>query len=143
MKRGRLEHPEEAASRVERARTGLAGYFNQLIGARRGHQGDDLLGALIAAEEEGDRLSSQELLVQSIGLLIAGDDGYASARGFGRTASPGTFGHNGAGGQLAWADPATGLSLGYTTNGFDRHEVRQPKRGAAIGALAALCTTPT
>lgn len=79
---------------------------------------------------------------RSIGLLIAGDDGLSSARGFGRTVSPAAFGHNGAGGQLAWADPATGLSLGYTTNGFDRHEVRQPKRGAAIGALAALCTTP-
>ena len=39
---------------------------------RRGQEGDDLLGALIAAEEEGDRLSSEELLVQSIGLLIAG-----------------------------------------------------------------------
>ena len=32
-----------------------------------------------------------------------------------------------------------GLSLGYTTNGFDRHEVRQPKRGAALGSLAGLC----
>ena len=76
---------------------------------------------------------------RSLGLLIAGDDGFSSARGFGRTVSADAFGHNGAGGQLAWADPATGLSLGYTTNGFDRHEVRQPKRGAAIGALAGLC----
>ncbi|MDH4145114.1 MAG: beta-lactamase family protein [Acidimicrobiia bacterium] len=79
---------------------------------------------------------------RSLGLILAGDDGYSSARGLGRTVSAGAFGHNGAGGQLAWADPASGLSLGYTTNGFDRHEVRQPKRGAAIGALAALCRTP-
>jgi CubicO group peptidase (beta-lactamase class C family) len=55
--------------------------------------------------------------------------------------SPEAFGHNGAGGQLAWADPATGLSLGYTTNAFDRHEVRQPKRGTSIGSLAARCAT--
>ena len=40
--------------------------------------------------------------------------------------SPGTFGHNGAGGQIAWADPATGLSFAFVTNGYDRHEVRQP-----------------
>jgi hypothetical protein len=64
--------PPELVERVERARTGLAGYFNQLIDARRKHPGDGLLDALIAAEEEGDRLSAQELLIQSIGLLIAG-----------------------------------------------------------------------
>ena len=76
---------------------------------------------------------------RSIGLILAGDDGFSSARGLGRTVSAGAFGHNGAGGQLAWADPATGLSLGYTTNGYDRHEVRQPKRGAAIASFAGLC----
>lgn len=64
--------PPELVARVEKARNGLAGYFNQLIEARRGQQGDDLLSTLIAAEEEGDRLSTQELLIQSIGLLIAG-----------------------------------------------------------------------
>jgi len=64
--------PPELVARVEKATTGLAGYFNGLIEERRGKRSDDLLGRLIAAEEEGDRLSSQELLVQSIGLLIAG-----------------------------------------------------------------------
>lgn len=64
--------PRELVERVERARNGLAGYFNRLIDSRRGRPSDDLLGALIAAEEEGDRLSTMELLVQSIGLLIAG-----------------------------------------------------------------------
>ena len=73
---------------------------------------------------------------RSLGLLLAGDDGYANIRGLGRTVSPGAFGHNGAGGQLAWADPATGLSLGYTTNGYDRHAVRQPRRGTSIGSIA-------
>jgi cytochrome P450 len=64
--------PPELVERVEKARNGLAAYFNQLIDSRRGRPSEDLLGALIAAEEEGDRLSSMELLVQSIGLLIAG-----------------------------------------------------------------------
>jgi hypothetical protein len=40
---------------------------------------------------------------------------------------------------LAWADPATGLSLGYVTNGYDLHEVRQPRRGTSISSLAAVC----
>ena len=64
--------PPELVEKVERARLGLAGYFHQQIEARRGHLGDDLLSTLIAAEEEGDRLRADELLIQSIGLLIAG-----------------------------------------------------------------------
>jgi cytochrome P450 len=50
----------------------LADYFRALIDERRRHLGDDLLSALIRAEEEGDRLGPDELLVQAIGLLIAG-----------------------------------------------------------------------
>jgi CubicO group peptidase (beta-lactamase class C family) len=76
---------------------------------------------------------------RSLGLILAGDDGYSHIRGLGRTVSPGTFGHNGAGGQLAWADPVTGLSLGYTTNGYDLHVVREPRRGTAISSLAGVC----
>jgi CubicO group peptidase (beta-lactamase class C family) len=76
---------------------------------------------------------------RSLGLILAGDDGYSHIRGLGRTVSPGAFGHNGAGGQLAWADPATGLSLGYTTNGYDLHVVREPRRGTAISSLAGEC----
>lgn len=76
---------------------------------------------------------------RGLGVILAGDDGMANIRGLGRTVSPGAFGHNGAGGQLAWADPATGLSLGYVTNGYDRHEIRQPRRGTSISSLAAVC----
>ena len=79
---------------------------------------------------------------RTLGLLVAGDDGYAHARGFGRTVSPAAFGHNGAGGQIAWADPATGLSFAFVTNGYDRHEVRQPKRTTALGSLAAVTAPP-
>ena len=79
---------------------------------------------------------------RSLGLILAGDDGKSNLRGLGRSVSPQAFGHNGAGGQLAWADPISGLSLGYVTNGYDRHEIRQPRRGTAIGTLAGLCTTP-
>ena len=68
---------------------------------------------------------------RSLGLLLAGDDGFSNVRGLGRTVSPRAFGHNGAGGQLAWADPATGLSFGYCTNGIDQHVVREPRRGTA------------
>src|SRR5881296_2298095 len=44
----------------------------EMLAARRTRLGDDLLSALIRAEEEGDRLSPSELISQAIGLLIAG-----------------------------------------------------------------------
>jgi len=74
---------------------------------------------------------------RTLGLVVAGDDGMAHRRGFGRTASPRAFGHNGAGGQLAFADPATGLSVGYLTAGMDQHMIRQQRRDTAIASLAA------
>jgi CubicO group peptidase (beta-lactamase class C family) len=76
---------------------------------------------------------------RALGVWIAGDDGNANMRGFGRTNSPSAFGHGGAGGQIAWADPATGISFGYCTNGFDRDPVRQGRRGTGLSSRAAEC----
>ncbi|MDZ7670393.1 MAG: serine hydrolase domain-containing protein [Gammaproteobacteria bacterium] len=76
---------------------------------------------------------------RALGLIIAGGED-RHLRGFGRPNSPESFGHNGAGGQLAWVDPASGLSLGYVTSGHDRNPIRQARRGVAISSLAAeLC----
>jgi CubicO group peptidase (beta-lactamase class C family) len=76
---------------------------------------------------------------RALGVIVAGDDGRANFRGFGHTQSPRTFGHNGAGGQLAWADPDSGLSFCYLTNGNDLNELRQPRRGIGITSRAAVC----
>lgn len=76
---------------------------------------------------------------RSRGLVLAGDDGRSNMRGMGRTVSPGTFGHNGAAGQIAWADPATGLSFAYLTDGRDRHFLREHRRTTALASLAAVC----
>ena len=76
---------------------------------------------------------------RTLGLIQAGGDGRSHFRGLGRCVSAGAFGHNGAGGQLAWADPESGLSLGYVTNGLDRHEIRMPRRGTAIASCAGAC----
>ena len=64
--------PAEVLERGLASAGNLALYFQQLVEARRGKLTDDLLSELIRAEESGDRLSPSELLVQSIGLLIAG-----------------------------------------------------------------------
>ena len=74
---------------------------------------------------------------RTLGLCTAGDDGKGSWRGFGKTGSPRRFGHNGAGGQIAWADPDSGLSFVYLTNGIDAHPIRQAKRGVALSSIAA------
>ncbi len=64
--------PPEMQQRAMAAALELGGYFEGLIAERRKDLRDDLLSVLIRAEEEGDRLSAEELLVQAIGLLIAG-----------------------------------------------------------------------
>ncbi|MCU1358843.1 MAG: penicillin-binding protein beta-lactamase class [Ilumatobacteraceae bacterium] len=80
---------------------------------------------------------------RTLGLLQAGDDGRSNMRGMGRTVSPGTVGHNGAGGQIAWGDPATGLSFGYCTNGLDQNQIREPRRTTSLASLAAVCAITT
>ena len=76
---------------------------------------------------------------RALGIVIAGDDGKANLRGFGRTNSPEAFGHPGFGGQIGWADPATGISFSYLTNGYDRNDLREGRRGVAVCSLAAVC----
>ena len=50
----------------------LTAYLNDLVAKRRAEPDDSLLSALIAAEEEGDRLTSAELVSVALLLLIAG-----------------------------------------------------------------------
>jgi hypothetical protein len=64
--------PPDVVERGTAASESLAAYFIDLIAERRTERRDDLLSELIRAEEAGDRLSPEELLAQSIGLLIAG-----------------------------------------------------------------------
>jgi len=75
---------------------------------------------------------------RALGLVVAGEDDRVF-RGFGHTNSATTFGHMGAGGQLAWADPETGISFVYLTNGCDRHPLRQGRRGVGLSSRAAVC----
>ena len=54
------------------AEVALTGYLEDLVRERRANPDDSILSALIAAEEEGDRLSSGELVSTALLLLIAG-----------------------------------------------------------------------
>src|SRR5262249_22942526 len=63
--------------KVERARrgmAGLAGFFRELIAERRRAPRDDLLSALVTAEERGDLVSEDALVANAILLLFAGHE---------------------------------------------------------------------
>jgi CubicO group peptidase (beta-lactamase class C family) len=76
---------------------------------------------------------------RTVGLVLAGDDGLHELRYaiFGKQCSPGAFGHAGAHAQIAWADPATGISFAYLTNGIDRDMMREAIRGNGLSTLAS------
>lgn len=78
--------------------------------------------------------------LRTAGLMLAGDDGEGGRRGFGNNSSPGTFGHDGVGGQLAWADPETGLSFCFVVNALERNLIVERKRSYAVAQRAAAVT---
>jgi cytochrome P450 len=59
---------------IEAASEELWEYVTALVDARRSSPSDDLLSALIAAEAEGDRLSTDELVMLAEAVLMAGTD---------------------------------------------------------------------
>jgi len=69
-----LPADSDAIPRGRDARLGLADYFRSLIATRRKDPKPDLLSALIAAEEEGNKLSEGELVSTCMLLLIAGHE---------------------------------------------------------------------
>jgi cytochrome P450 len=69
MGRGFHHAPERAAGL-----RGFMDYVTATVEARRSAPRDDLLGALIAAEEEGDKLTTQELIVSFFNLLFSGHE---------------------------------------------------------------------
>ena len=54
--------------------TAMTGYFRALLAARRREPADDLLSALIAARDEEDKLSENELVSMAFLLLVAGHE---------------------------------------------------------------------
>lgn len=120
--------------------TDLALFYQSLLHNRQGVWDPDLLADVTGNVRNTfpDPMFGVPIM-RTLGLCTAGDDGKSTYRGFGKTGSSRTFGHNGAGGQIAWADPDTGLSFVYLTNGLDAHPIRKAKRGVALSSIAADC----
>ncbi|WP_088288173.1 serine hydrolase [Kineosporia sp. A_224] len=76
---------------------------------------------------------------RSVGFAIAGPRHEAAHRGFGRRNSEQAFGHGGAGGQIAWADPATGLSFACVSNGLMTDGRRIQEFECEVSDLATAC----
>ncbi len=66
--------PIPALQRAVVAHEAFSAYLRELAAARRRAPGDDILSALIAAEDKGRSLSEEELLTTCILLLVAGHE---------------------------------------------------------------------
>ncbi|MFH8936496.1 cytochrome P450 [Streptomyces griseosporeus] len=74
-----LNPSAEAAERAVRASVEFSDYLRDLIAARRREPGDDLISGLIAAHDEGDRLTEQEMISTAVLLLNAGHEATVNA----------------------------------------------------------------
>ncbi|MFF4059337.1 cytochrome P450 [Streptomyces sp. NPDC001668] len=69
-----LNPSQDVADRAVRASVEFSDYLRGLIAERREQPGDDLISGLIAAHDEGDRLTEQEMISTAVLLLNAGHE---------------------------------------------------------------------
>src|SRR5262249_4463975 len=69
-----LPTDQDIVERGRKARRALADYFRRLVPERRARPQQDLLSGLIAAAEEGDKLSGDEIIAMCLLLFIAGHE---------------------------------------------------------------------
>ncbi|MEU7054777.1 cytochrome P450 [Streptomyces sp. NPDC046197] len=74
-----LNPSQETAARAVRASVEFSDYLGELIADRRKEPGDDLISGLIAAHDEGDRLTEQEMVSTAVLLLNAGHEATVNA----------------------------------------------------------------
>jgi unspecific monooxygenase len=74
-----LNPSEETAAKAVRASVEFSEYLHGLIAERRKRPGDDLISGLIAAHDEGDRLTEQEMISTAVLLLNAGHEATVNA----------------------------------------------------------------
>ncbi|WP_030381964.1 MULTISPECIES: cytochrome P450 [unclassified Streptomyces] len=74
-----LNPSEETARRAVRASVEFSEYLRGLIAARRKEPGEDLISGLIAAHDEDDRLTEQEMISTAVLLLNAGHEATVNA----------------------------------------------------------------
>ncbi|MFC9430869.1 cytochrome P450 [Streptomyces sp. NPDC056987] len=74
-----LNPPEETARRAVTASVEFSAYLRELIAARREKPGDDLVSGLIAAHDDGEKLTEAEMVATCALLLNAGHEATVNA----------------------------------------------------------------
>ncbi|MCW7942700.1 cytochrome P450 [Streptomyces hygroscopicus] len=74
-----LNPSQETARKAVRASVEFSAYLRELIEQRRREPGEDLVSGLIAAYDEGDRLTEQEMISTCVLLLNAGHEATVNA----------------------------------------------------------------
>ncbi|GGS52355.1 cytochrome P450 [Streptomyces cinerochromogenes] len=74
-----LNPSRETAAKAVRASVEFSEYLRELIAVRRKEPGDDLVSGLIAAHDEDDRLTEQEMISTAVLLLNAGHEATVNA----------------------------------------------------------------
>lgn len=64
--------PPDVQERTRNAGAAMEDYFRALIAERKKNLGDDLLSSMIMASEGGDKFNDDELIIQAIGVIVAG-----------------------------------------------------------------------
>ncbi len=78
-----LDPDEQSGRSAEEATSAFVAYLRDVVADRRANPGDDLMTALIQAEEDGDRLTEDELIATCMLLLNAGHEATVHAIGNG------------------------------------------------------------
>lgn len=123
----------------------LAGWYQALMRSTlwRRDVVDDAVRVRVTLPITGERGGTRSVPGNvALFVIVAGDDGLS--RAFLPTAcSPATFGHGGAPCQIGFADPETGLSFAFLTNGYPASGYEQSRIGLNriinIANLAADC----
>ncbi len=71
---GNFQHNPDRAPRVLRSLEEMCAYFRDAVGDHRQHPRDDLISALLAAEQDGDCLTEEEVVANSIMLMTGGQE---------------------------------------------------------------------
>ncbi|WP_327355502.1 serine hydrolase domain-containing protein [Streptomyces sp. NBC_01304] len=111
---------------------GLARFYASLIGEVDGHARLFAPATVAMARTEESAGPDRVLVVNTrfgLGYMLHGSASPLLA--------PGSFGHPGRGGPLAFADPESGIAFGYVTNGLQKGVTADPRAQALVRAVRA------
>lgn len=117
--------------------------FYQSVLARRASGDSPFLVATADIENANTDVRFDVPANWGLGFAIAGQAPSYLRAVFGSPASSETFGHNGTGGQVCWADPRSGVSFCYLTNELDFDVARARRRWMTASAAAASLAAAT